>query len=242
MAYPPGTQFTTVVGKFLRTVDNVEVPAEGTVIFVPEPRVIKSLQVDGHYASVGASTSVRLVNGQIDPPVQLLSSDNINIEPRDWTYTAILDFDHLEGAYTFPVLAVSDTTLYLDTVLPANPSAGIFIGADQVLALITGINEAAADNADRAELAKQDALEAAGEANGYLAESEQVLDTLLEYLAGTGIRWFLDIDGVPAFARATDSLPPAGTPEIYWDVDNDGAPAFDTVDTDTPTPDPEPAP
>lgn len=171
--YPSGVQFTTVVGEFSRNVDNIAgmIPASGTITFTPNVSVLRGVGATT-FTAIQAQTVVTLVNGQIVdalsglPGVQIIASDSLSIEPRDFTYKVSLNFTHLQGVFEFNFFAPANTIIDLTTVLPVNPSSGVYIGADAILAAINTDVADAQLAADRAELAARRAEATVGNQNG----------------------------------------------------------------------------
>jgi hypothetical protein len=189
---PVNLTYGVVNGKFYSTlIDSNDAGREpdftassGTVTFTPAvpnyknlaiPALIMTTPVTGTIDALGD-----LRDSQNSLGVYLVASNNVDLVPKDWTYTVTIS---VTGAapITFPLLVQGGGTYDLTVVSPAATSAGTAIvvsSADRILAQQAAI--AAQASADAA------AASAASGGGGGGLNVEQVQDTVGSFLTGSG--------------------------------------------------------
>jgi hypothetical protein len=132
-------------------------------IFVPQP------------VEITLDSSGQIVDKHNNQWVTIVSSDDPDLQPTNWTYTAAFDFIGVK-LNSFSFIAKSGETMDLSTILPVVASTGTALSVAEAAAAAAASSAAAA------------AASAAGGGAGGLT-TEQIQDMLATFLvAGTGIQ------------------------------------------------------
>jgi len=122
MPLPANVSTCTITGKFTNA-DGT--PTEGTIVLVPTPLVLLDVGASPPTSIMGTPIAIDLdVNGAIPVGFIVPATDDLDLNPVDWTYKVIINTDYYKPE-DFYILAPGGTTVDLTGVIPVEGSPGV---------------------------------------------------------------------------------------------------------------------